>query len=71
MLRRFVESLDVASVGYDPTDQVLEIEFQSGSVYRYFDVPRRVYREIVSVQSPCRYHQTKIKKKYQRKRVSD
>ncbi len=34
-----VQSSALRSIGYDADLRVLEIEFVSGNVYRYFDVP--------------------------------
>lgn len=39
-----VESSCLAAVGYDPADGALELEFTSGSVYRYLAVPEDVHR---------------------------
>jgi hypothetical protein len=40
MQRVSVDSTSIASIGYAPEQQVLELEFgQSGEVYQYFDVP--------------------------------
>ena len=43
MERQYVSSSNIASIGYDPDNQVLEIEFLSGAVYQYYDVPQSVY----------------------------
>ena len=40
MERQYVSSSNIASIGYDPDNQVLEIEFLSGAVYQYYDVPQ-------------------------------
>lgn len=39
MKRSPVTSSNVASVGYDGTNQTLEVEFNDGSIYQYFAVP--------------------------------
>jgi hypothetical protein len=36
----------MASVGYDRTRKTLEIEFQTGDIYEYLDVPRDVFRAL-------------------------
>lgn len=36
MERQYVSSSNIASIGYDPDNQVLEIEFLSGAVYQYY-----------------------------------
>ncbi|MBK7181096.1 MAG: KTSC domain-containing protein [Chloroflexi bacterium] len=41
MKRTAVSSSNLASVGYDPARQSLEIEFTTGRVYEYFDVPQQ------------------------------
>lgn len=47
--RQAVVSSIVRSVGY--REGTLEIEFVSGNVYRYLDVPEGLYRELMSAQS--------------------
>ncbi|MBA7540511.1 hypothetical protein ES705_32810 [subsurface metagenome] len=39
MKRKQVESSNLASVGYDADKKILEIEFNHGGVYQYFNVP--------------------------------
>src|SRR5688572_3679593 len=55
MEREPVDSTNLASVGYDPETQVLEIEFQSGGVYQYYDVPVELYEELMSASSHGSY----------------
>jgi hypothetical protein len=43
MEREAVSSSSVASIGYDPESLTLEVEFASGDVYQYFDVPETEY----------------------------
>lgn len=43
MQRTRVDSRAIVSLGYEEATRLLEIEFRSGSVYRYADVPRSVY----------------------------
>jgi hypothetical protein len=50
-----VSSSALRSVGYDPEQRVLEIEFTSGAVYQYFDVPPEVYRGLMAAESHGRY----------------
>jgi len=49
--RQPVESEALRSVGYDPSSRVLEIEFTSGSVYRYFGVPADTYAGLMESNS--------------------
>jgi KTSC domain-containing protein len=49
MQREPVSSSAVQSVGYH--DGTLEIEFASGNVYQYFDVPERLSEELTDAAS--------------------
>ena len=51
MERVRVESDAMASVGYDADRRVLEIEFTSGEVYRYFDVPPNLHAGLMAAGS--------------------
>ena len=51
MDRHPVQSSTIASVGYDETRSMLEIEFRSGRVYQYFLVPIYVYEGLVTAPS--------------------
>ena len=62
MKRQSVESSNLASVGYDAENEILEIEFNHGGVYQYFDVPENVYEELMSASSHGQYFDRNIKK---------
>ena len=51
MHREPVRSDALRSVGYDADRQVLELEFTSGAVYRYFDVPEALYVDLMTAKS--------------------
>lgn len=55
MKRQSVDSSNLASVGYDAAKEILEIEFNHGGVYQYFDVPESVYNELMDADSHGRY----------------
>jgi len=55
MERERVESEAIASVGYDARSHVLEIEFTSGEIYRYFDVPRVLHAGLMAATSRGEY----------------
>jgi hypothetical protein len=62
--RQSVQSSAIAKVGYSKRRHILEIEFVNGAVYRYFDVPVSVYRELMSAESKARFYDSKIRKHY-------
>ncbi|GAA5072975.1 KTSC domain-containing protein [Lysobacter panacisoli] len=61
MERRHVDSQALRSIGYDPDRQVLEIEFESGAVYRYFDVPPHLHDGLMAAPSHGEYFSRHIR----------
>jgi len=55
MERVTVSSSNIASVGYDDQTSTLEVEFHSGHVYQYFDVPKSIYDGLLSAGSVGQY----------------
>ena len=55
MQRVPVSSSNIASVGYDDNTHTLEVEFHSGHVYQYFDVPKDVYDGLLTAGSVGKY----------------
>ena len=64
MRRTPVSSSNLASVGYDAASQTLEIEFNHGGIYRYFDVPKGEYQALMSASSHGSYFVHEIKDSY-------
>mgnify|MGYP001284760723 FL=1 len=64
MQRIPVTSSDLSSVGYDSGSQTLEIQFNSGGVYQYFNVPSTVYEGLMSAPSHGKYFHAYIKNSY-------
>jgi len=62
MERKYVDSSNLKSVGYSPADETLEIEFNSGSVYQYFLVPKNLYDGLMNASSHGKYFDQYIKK---------
>jgi hypothetical protein len=69
MQRTPVSSSSVVSVGYDAANLVLEVEFESGSVYQYFDVPQNAYDDLLGASSMGKFLNTTIKQHYRYARV--
>ncbi len=61
MERIAVTSSNINSVGYDLNSMTLEIEFHSGSIYQYFDVPESEYHNLISADSVGSYFHRNIK----------
>lgn len=69
MERQEVESTTMRSVGYDQTNQILEIEFQSGLIYQYLDIPAALYKALWEAESKGRYFNREIRATYEFVRV--
>ena len=50
-----VESATLVAIGYDDAREILQLEFRSRAVYRYFGVPGSVYEALVAAPSKGRY----------------
>lgn len=64
MNRTLVSSSNLASIGYDAESLVLEVEFNNGRVYQYFDVPQGTYNELMSASSKGSYMNNVVKKQF-------
>jgi hypothetical protein len=64
MDRAPVESSTLASVGYDVTTSVLELDFRSGEVYQYLGAPHPIHRELMDAESKGRYFNQKIRDRF-------
>jgi hypothetical protein len=57
-------------VGYDGPNQILEIEFNNGSLYEYYIVPDKVYTSFMNASSKGKYFHQFIKNKFGFKKVT-
>ena len=69
MNRQTVQSSNIHSVGYDSVNQLLEIEFHSGSVYKYHFVPSETHQNLMKAGSKGNFFHSNIRDKYRYKRV--
>ncbi|WP_043451196.1 KTSC domain-containing protein [Jongsikchunia kroppenstedtii] len=61
MDRTPVSSSVIASVGHDPHALVLEVEFLSGRIYQYFDVPLAQFDGLLAAESVGTYFNANIR----------
>ena len=54
----------IASVGYSAPSEQLEVEFQSGAVYEYMNVPRNVHESFMGAESLGHFFNTKVRNTY-------
>lgn len=65
MERQAVSSSNLASVGYDAKNEILEVEFNHGGIYKYFDVSKEVYQELMDASSHGQYFSANIRNDYE------
>ena len=65
MERKKVKSTNLASIGYDPSNKILEVEFRgSGSIYQYHGVPQDIYDKLENASSIGKFFNKEIKDKF-------
>lgn len=64
MYRIPVSSTNIRSIGYDPQSALLEVEFTSGDVYQYFNVPSHLHQAFMSASSKGQFLDDNIKYNY-------
>lgn len=69
MQRDYVSSSSIVSVGYDPATETLEIEFNSGAVYQYYNVIQSIYEELMGSPSKGKFLAYQIKNFFPYSRV--
>jgi KTSC domain len=66
-----VSSSMANAVGYDPNEQILQVEFHNGAVYQYSGVEFETWEELQDTDSIGRYFNHEIRGNYQCDRVED
>ena len=62
--RQPLDSSVLGSAGYDAKTRVLEIEFHSGAIYRYLEVPGEIFRRLLAAESKGRFFGANIRDKF-------
>jgi hypothetical protein len=70
MKRNAVDSSMMASVGYSTRRRILEIEFQTGDIYQYLDVPFAVYRALLAAPSKGRFFHANLDGVYRHEQLA-
>lgn len=68
MFRKQVISTNIYSVGY--MDGTLEVEFLSGGIYQYENVPYRHYINMISYSHPGTYFERNVKNHYRYRKIA-
>jgi hypothetical protein len=69
MERKRISSSKIRAVGYDPKNEVLEVEFNDGRVLAYSGVSPEVHRRFMNAPSPVSFFEDKIAEEYPARRL--
>lgn len=69
MERVTVSSSSLSSVGYDSDGRLLEVEFRSGAIYAYRNVPLWAYEALMTARSKGRHFDARIRDRYPFERI--
>lgn len=69
MQRDSVSSSNILSIGYDSVSETLEVEFQDGAVYQYYNVNQTIYTQFMNASSKGQYLHYQIKNVFPYSRV--
>lgn len=69
MHRIQVASTEITQVGYQEDSETLEIKFQHGGLYQFFNVPADVFQGLLSAPSKEGYYQAKIGERFPCSRI--
>ena len=61
MERDQVSSSTIVSIGYDFSSETLEVEFQHGGIYQYYNVPQTIYEPLMELPSKGQFLQANIR----------
>jgi hypothetical protein len=61
MMREPVASSNILSAGYDAPSETLEVEFQNGTVYQFYNISQELYDQFMGAPSKGRFFNIYIK----------
>ncbi len=66
---RNVKSSNIAKASFDGNTRTMQIEFTTGGVYAYDDVPHEVYNEMCEAESVGRYFQANVRGRFKYRKL--
>lgn len=69
MRRQAVSSSNIAELGYDEGQRILEVLFHNGTRYQYFDISPQIFSELMQASSIGQYLNANIKGNFRYARV--
>lgn len=65
-----VQSSNIRSIGYNPESAILEVEFTSGDIYQYFDMPDHLHQQFLNASSHGQFLNDYIRYNYRYQKIS-
>ena len=69
MVNQMVLSSEIEWIGYEHKRRMLQVEFLSGSIYQYDEVPETLYQSFLGAPSHGRFFENQIKGRFETRRV--
>lgn len=69
MERQSVSSSNLAAIGYDAENEILEVEFNHGGIYQYDGVPANVHEKLMNASSHGTYFSAHIRNVYPTRKI--
>jgi len=71
MKRQAVRSSAIRSIGYDPRERILEVEFTDDTIYEFLPVPAELVRALFAAESKGTFFDERIRNSYIHRQVTD
>lgn len=65
-----VDSSNLAAIGYDENTSTLTIQFKSGAIYEYYDVPQFEFDNLMGAESKGTHANQNIYKRYRQQKIA-
>lgn len=69
MLMQEVQSSNIKAIGYDIIESVVKIEFTTGTMYTYFDVPVGDFEALLVAESVGKHFNLNFKDKFKFEKI--
>ena len=69
MHRTAITSPGIEQLGYEEGSEILEIKFVSGTVYEFYNVPSKMYEQLMSSPRKELFYETNILVRFPYKRL--
>lgn len=69
MINQMVLSREIEWIGYERKNSMLQVEFITGPVYQYYDVPETIYQDFLNASSYGGYFENQIKGRFNFRKI--